>query len=311
MESYCFFRNEFVPLSEAKIGVMTHAIHYGTGLFEGIRGNWNAEHKQIYIFRLKEHYERLLNGCKVLKINIPYTLDKLCQITVELVNKCGFQEDIYIRPLAYKSSESLGVRLHDLDSDFLVFAIPWGRYLDVDKGRCAVSSWRRPEDNVIPPQVKITGIYVNNAFAKTEAVENGFDEAIMLSPDGHVSEGSGENIFLVINGQLVTPATYSNILMGITRNTVIELARNELGVETVERLIDRSELYNAQECFLTGTAAHITPIVEIDRRQIADGEIGGITKKLQNIYSDVIRGSNPKYLHWCTPAYKKSPVAEK
>ena len=311
MESYCFFRNEFVPLSEAKIGVMTHAIHYGTGLFEGIRGNWNAEHKQIYIFRLKEHYERLLNGCKVLKINIPYTLDKLCQITVELVNKCGFQEDIYIRPLAYKSSESLGVRLHDLDSDFLVFAIPWGRYLDVDKGRCAVSSWRRPEDNVIPPQVKITGIYVNNAFAKTEAVENGFDEAIMLSPDGHVSEGSGENIFLVINGQLVTPATYSNILMGITRNTVIELARNELGVETVERLIDRSELYNAQECFLTGTAAHITPIVEIDRRQIADGEIGGITKKLQNIYSDVIRGSNPKYLHWCTPAYKKSSVAEK
>ena len=311
MESYCFSHNEFVPLSEARIGVMTHAIHYGTGLFEGIRGNWNAEQKQIYIFRLKEHYERLLNGCKVLKIDIPYTLDKLCQITVELVNKCGFQEDIYIRPLAYKSSESLGVRLHDLDSDFLVFAIPWGRYLDVDKGRCAVSSWRRPEDNVIPPQVKITGIYVNNAFAKTEAVENGFDEAIMLSPDGHVSEGSGENIFLVINGQLVTPATYSNILMGITRNTVIELARNELGVETVERLIDRSELYNAQECFLTGTAAHITPIAEIDRRQIADGEIGGITKKLQNIYSDVIRGSNPKYLHWCTPAYKKSPVAEK
>jgi len=311
MPSYAFFHNEFVPLSEAKIGVMTHALHYGTALFEGIRGNWNSQQKQIYLFRLKEHYERLHNGCRVLKINLPYTIDELCRITVELVERCGFQEDIYIRPLAYKSSESLGVRLHDLDSDFLVFAIPWGRYLDVDEARCVVSSWRRPDDNVIPPQVKITGIYVNNALAKTEAVENGFDEAIMLSPDGHISEGTGENIFLVIDGKLVTPASYSSILMGITRNTVIELARKELGIETVERLIDRSELYTAQECFLTGTAAHITPVAEIDRREIADGEIGEITRKLQKIYFDVIRGKNPKYLGWCTPAYKKSPVAKR
>jgi branched-chain amino acid aminotransferase len=311
MPSYAFFHNEFVPLSEAKIGVMTHALHYGTALFEGIRGNWNSEQQQIYIFRSREHYERLYNGCRVLKIDLPYTIDELCQITVELVEKCGFQEDIYIRPLAYKSSESLGVRLHDLDSDFLVFAIPWGRYLDVDKARCAVSSWRRPDDNVIPPQVKITGMYVNNALAKTEAVENKFDEAIMLTPDGHISEGTGENIFLVINGKLVTPASYNNILMGITRNTVIELAQNELGVETIERWIDRSELYTAQECFLTGTAAHITPIAEIDQRKIADGEIGEITKRLQKIYSDVIRGNNPKYLSWCTPAYKRRPVVKR
>ncbi len=308
MALYAFFHNEFVPLSEAKIGIMTHALHYGTALFEGIRGNWNSKQKQIYIFRLKEHYERLCSGCRVLKIELPYTVDELCQITVELVEKCGFQEDIYIRPLAYKSSESLGVRLHDLESNFLVFAIPWGRYLDVDKARCTVSSWRRPDDNVIPPQVKITGIYVNNAFAKTEAVENDFDEAIMLSPDGHVSEGSGENIFLVIDGKLVTPASYSSILMGITRNTVIELARKELGIETVERWIDRSELYTAQECFLTGTAAHITPVAEIDRRKVGNGEIGEITKKLQEIYSDVIRGDNPKYLSWCTPVYQKSPI---
>ncbi len=311
MPSYAFFHNEFVPLAEAKIGVMTHALHYGTALFEGIRGNWNGEHRQIYIFRLREHYERLLNGCRVMKIELPYSIDKLCQLTVALVEKCGFQEDIYIRPLAYKSSESLGVRLHDLQSDFLVFAMPWGRYLDVDKARCMISSWRRPDANVIPPQCKITGIYVNNAFAKTEAVENEFDEAIMLSPDGHISEGSGENIFLVIDGKLVTPASYNSILMGITRNTVIELAKKELGVETVERPIDRSELYTAQECFLTGTAAHITPVAEVDRRKIADGEIGGVTKKLQKIYSDVIRGIHPKYLHWCTPAYKKSPVVGK
>ena len=305
MPSYAFFHNEIVPLSEAKIGVMTHALHYGTALFEGIRGKWNSEQQQIYIFRLKEHYERMLNGCRVLKIDLPYSIDELCRITVELVERCGFLEDIYIRPLAYKSSEALGVRLHDLDSDFLVFAIPWGRYLDVDKARCAVSSWRRPDDNVIPPQAKITGIYVNNALAKTEAIENNFDEAIMLSPDGHVSEGSGENIFLVIDGKLVTPASYNNILMGITRNTVIKLAKNELGIETIERPIDRSELYIAEECFLTGTAAHITPIAEIDYRKIGNGEIGEITARLQEIYSDVLRGNNPKYLNWCTAVYKK------
>jgi len=304
MPSYAFFHKEFVPLSEAKIGIMTHALHYGCAIFEGIRGNWNEEQKQIYLFRLKEHYERLHNGCRVLKIDLPYSVDKLCQITVELVERCGFQEDIYIRPLAYKSSEALGVRLHDLDNDFLIFAIPWGPYLP-EKARCAVSSWRRPDDNVIPPQAKITGIYVNNAFAKTEAVENGFDEAIMLSSDGHVSEGSGENIFLVMEGKLVTPASYSSILRGITRDTVIELAQKELGIETIERQIDRSEIYIAEEGFLTGTAANITPLTEVDRRKIGNGEIGKITKKLQKLYSDVIRGRNSKYLDWCTPAYKK------
>lgn len=305
MPSYAFFHNEFVPLSEAKIGVMTNFLHYGTGVFEGIRGNWNSEKQQIYIFCLKEHYERLHQGCQVLKIDLPYSVEKLSRITAELVERSGFQEDIYIRPLAYKSSESLGVRLHDLESDFLVFAIPWGRYLDVDKARCCVSSWRFPSE---VPRAKLTGLYVTNALAKTEAIELGFDEAIMLTPDGYVAEGSGENIFLVIDGQLVTPPSYDGILMGITRKTVIKLAKAELGIETIERHVNRIELYSANECFLTGTAAHITPIAEIDNRKIGDGEIGKITKKLQKIYSDAIRGNNPKYLSWCTPAYKKSPV---
>jgi branched-chain amino acid aminotransferase len=305
MPSYAFFQKKFIPLEEAKIGIMTHALHYGTGIFEGIRGNWNSEKKQTYIFRLKEHYERLERGCKVLKITLPYSIDELCQKTVELVAKCGFQEDAYIRPVAYTSSQALGVRLHNLENDFFMFVIPWGPYLDVDKARCCVSSWHRPEDNVIPPQIKATGIYINNALAKTEAVGNGFDEAIMLSPDGHVSEGSGENIFLVIGGKLVTPSTYNNILMGITRNTVIELAEKELGIETIHRSIDRSELYTADECFLTGTAAHVTPVAEIDHRQIGSGEIGEITRKLQEIYAKVIRGNHPKYMHWCTPVYKK------
>ncbi len=305
MPSYAFFHKQFIPLAEAKIGIMTHAFHYGTAIFEGIRGNWNSEHRQIYLFRLQEHYARMHRGCRVIKINLPYTIDELCRITTELVDRCAFQEDIYVRPLAYKSSESLGVRLHDLEDDFLVFVIPWGPYLDVDKARCSISSWRRPDSNVIPPQAKITGLYINNALAKTDAVNNGFVEAIMLTPDGHISEGSGENIFLVIDGKLVTPASYNNILMGITRDTVIKLAQNELGIATIERPIDRSELYTAEECFFTGTAANITPVAEVDHYKIGSGEIGEITSRLQKIYSEVIRGNTPKYLNWCTAVYKK------
>jgi branched-chain amino acid aminotransferase len=303
MPSYAYFHKQFVPLSEAKIGIMTHCLHYGTAIFEGIRGNWNSQHKQMYLFRLKEHYHRLFNGCKLLKIDLPHTIDELCQITVELVEKCGFQENVYVRPLAYKSSEALGLNFN-VDGDFLVLVIPWGPYLD-DKVRCIVSAWQRPADNVIPPLNKITGLYVNNALAKDEAVSNGFDEAIMLTSDGYVSEGSGENIFLVIKGKLVTPAIYNSILMGITRDTVIELAQNELGIETIERQISRGELYTAEECFFTGTAAHITPIGEIDHRKIGSGESGEITEKLRKIYFEVIQGNNPKYLKWCTPAYKK------
>jgi branched-chain amino acid aminotransferase len=304
MPQYAYFKGNFIPLAEAKLGVMTHALHYGTACFEGIRGNWNAAKKQVFIFRPYEHYQRLLNSCKVLKIDLPYTAEKLCDITVELARRCELREDIYIRPLAYKSTEALGVRLHDLEADFLAFIIPWGRYLDVDKARCAVASWRRPDDNTIPPQAKLTGLYINNALAKSEAVAHGYDEAIMLTPQGYVSEGSGENIFIVTNGKLVTPSVASSILMGITRDTVIKLAK-ELGIETEERHVTRNELYNARECFLTGTAAHITAVAEIDGRKIADGEIGEITAKLQKTYFEVIRGNVPAHRDWCVPIYPK------
>jgi len=301
MLSYAYFRQQFVPLSEAKIGVMTNSLHYGNACFEGIRGNWNSEQQQLYLFRQKEHYERMLNGCQILRINLPYSIDELCRITVELVEKCGFQEAIYVRPVAYKSSEALGVRLHDLECDFFVFAFPWGPYL-ADTVRCCVTSWRCARE---VPRAKITGLYVNNALAKSEAIENGFDEGIMLTADGYVSEGTGENLFLVLDGKLVTPASYCSILVGITRDTVIKLAKNELGIETIERIVERGELYTADECFLTGTAANITPVAEIDRRTVGNGEIGEVTGKLQQLYSDVIRGNNPKYLDWCTPIYKK------
>ena len=302
MPSYAFFHNQIIPLEEANLNAMTNFMHYGTGVFEGIRGNWNSDHRQIYLFRLKEHYQRMLNGCHLLDIELPHTLDDLRRITVEVVAKCGFEEDVYVRPLAYKSSESLGVRLHNLESDFLLFAFPWGPYLDTDRARCCVSSWRFPNE---VPRAKFTGLYVTNAAAKTEAIENGYDEAIMLTPDGYVAEGSGENVFLLIDGRLVTPPSSDGILVGITRNTVITLAREELGIETVERHIDRVELYTADECFLTGTAAHITPVSEIDHRRIASGEIGKVTSNLQKLYNDIILNNNQKYSDWCTPVYKK------
>ncbi len=302
MPEYAFFRKQFVPVAEAKLGVKTHSLHYGTAVFEGVRGNWNNEQRQLYLFRLKEHYQRMHQGCRVLKIDLPYTIDDLCKITVELAEKCGFQEDLYVRPLAYKSSEALGVRLHDLECDFVVFAFPWGPYLSVDKARCCVSSWRCARE---VPRAKLTGLYISNAMAKTEAIENGFDEAIMLTADGYVAEGSGENIFLVIGDKLVTPAPHNDILMGITRDTVMKLAKNELGIETIERSVNRCELYTAEECFLTGTAANITAVGEIDNRKVGNGEVGEVTRKLQQIYSDVVRGKNPKYTDWCTPVYQK------
>ncbi len=310
MTDIAFFNKQFMPLSEAKIGIMTHALHYGTACFEGIRGNWNSEEKQIYLFRVRDHFQRLKKSCHIMKISLPYSVDELCQFTVELVEKNGYREDIYVRPLAYKSSQVVGVRLHNLEDDFLMFVIPFGPYLDINKGcRCCVSTWRRIDDNMIPPRAKVTGLYVNSALAKTEAWENGFDEAILLNQYGHVSEGSGENIFLVVEGRLVTPPSSDNILVGITRNTIIELAKNELGIDTMERSIGRNELYIADECFLTGTAAHVTPVIEIDHRRIGEGAIGEITKKLQRLYFDVVRGKNPRYIDWCTPAYSSKTVA--
>lgn len=303
MPEYAYLHKKFMPLSEAKLPIMTNFLHYGTAAFEGIRGNWNEAQKQLYIFRLKEHYERLFNGCKVLKINLPYTLEELGNLTVELVARSGLKESAYVRPVAYKSTEQIGVRLHNLEADFFAFVMPWGRYLDTDKCSVGVSSWRRPGSNCLAPQAKISGQYINSALAKTEAFENGFDEAILLNEAGRVAEGSGENIFLVMDGKLVTPSIYESILIGITRNTVMELAQNELGLEVVERPIERSELYTAAEAFYTGTAAHISPIAMIDHRPVGNGEIGPLTAKLQKLYHDAIEGKLPKYMKWCTPVY--------
>ena len=304
MSPMAFFNGNFMPVEHAKVGVMTHAFNYGTACFEGIRGNWNAEHRQMYIFRLPEHYQRLFDSCEVMQIELSYTMEELIDITIELVRRCAYKEDTYIRPLAYKSSEQVGVRLHNLEAGFLIFAMPFGPYLDIDKGaRCCISSWRRIDSGMIPVRAKINGIYVNSALAKTEAFQKGFDEAIFLTHDGHVCEGSGENIFLLKDGRLATPPESDSILVGITRDTVMKLAKEELGIETDERSILPDELYAADECFMTGTAAHLTPIVKIDGHTINGGVPGKITKQLQQIYFDVILGRNQKYIDWCTPAY--------
>jgi branched-chain amino acid aminotransferase len=299
--AYAYFQGRIVPIEEAKISVMTHALHYGTAVFEGVRGNWNEEDGCHYLFRAREHFERLGQSARVMMLNLKESVDELCAISVELVERSGFTEDVYLRPLVYTSSELLGVRIHNVEHNTLMFVTPFPAYLP-ESARCHTSTWRRVNDTGIPPRAKVTGIYANSALAKTEANLNGFDEAIMLNEDGHVSEGSGENIFVIRKGSLVTPSPADNVLEGITAATVVQLARDELGIPTVERAIDRSELYVADEVFMTGTAAHLTPVVEVDHRPVGEGTPGPITRKLSALFYDVIRGRNAKYRHWCTPA---------
>lgn len=306
MSKYAYFKGEFVPLSEAKIGVMNHTFNYGTGVFEGVRGYWNEQEGQLYIFRLAEHYERMQRSCHILTMCLPFDIPKMCEITVELVRRNEHREDCYIRPLAYKDSDLIGVRLHGLSDAFLIYTAPFGKYLPPDRGiRCCVSSWRRIEDNAIPGRAKVTGLYVNSALSKSEAMLDGYDEAIVLTQSGFVSEGSAENIFIVVDGTLITPPPSENILVGITRNTVIQLAREEFGIPVIERSIARTELYAADEVILTGSAAEVTPVAEIDRRPIGNGGVGPIAAKLQELYSRIVRGQVPKYREWCTPVYSK------
>ncbi len=298
---YAYFQGNIVPLSEAKIGVMTHAFNYGTAVFEGIRGNWNEETQTAYLFRVREHMERLGQSAHILGMEMRDSVDRLCELAVEVVERSGFSEDVYLRPMVYLSGEVLGVRLHNVECDTLIFLSPFPAYLP-ETARCHTSTWRRVQDTGIPPRAKVTGIYVNSALAKTEANANGFDEAIMLNENGHVSEGSGENIFMIRHGQLITPGPADNVLEGITAKSVMQMAIDDLGVEVVQREIDRTELYIADEVFMTGTAAHLTPIVEIDRRRVGSGQPGPITSKLSALFYDAIRGKSEKYSQWCTPA---------
>lgn len=302
MTRYAYFEGAIVPMEQAKVSIATHAFNYGTACFEGIRAYWSEAERRLLIFRPLEHYERLLRSARILQISLPFTATEMTDITVELLRLEEFHEDAYIRPLAYKAAEGIGVRLHGLRDAFAMFAVPFGQYIQAaDGAKVGVSSWRRVDDNAVPARAKITGAYINSALCKSEALLNGYDEAIVLTQEGHVSEGSAENIFLVKGGQLVTPAVTENILEGITRDTVIAIARQELGIETVERSIDRSELYTAEEAFFCGTGVQVVPIVEIDRRPIGAGAMGPVTERVRALYFDVVRGQVPRYRSWCVP----------
>ena len=300
---WAYFHGDFVPLAEARISVMTHAFNYGTAVFEGVRCYWNAEQQQLYGLDLLPHFQRIHRSARLLQMELLQTPEELAGITVELLRRDGLREDAYIRPIAYKSSESIGVRLHNLESDLTIFAVPFGKYIDTELGiRAQVSTWRRTDDNAIPARNKITGSYVNGAFAKSEAQGNGFDEAIMLTHDGHVSEGSAENLFIVRAGILITPPTTDNILEGITREHIMNMA-GDLGIPVTERSIDRTELYAADEVFLCGTGAQLAPVVEIDRRPVGTGKVGPITRRLHQLYFDAVRGKSDLYRDWLTPVY--------
>jgi branched-chain amino acid aminotransferase len=298
-----YFDGRYVPLGEARIGIMTHALHYGTGVFEGIRAHWNDTERELFLMRPIEHYQRWRKNCRILHIDVPLSPEDLCAITVELARRNGFNTNLYIRPLAYKCAERVGVAIDDEDAFFIV-ALPFGEYLHSENGlHAGVSSWRRVEDNAIPARGKICGAYANSALASDEARRNGFDEAILLNEDGHVTEGATCNLFMVRKDRLITPAVSERVLEGITRDSIMTLAQHEMGLEIVERPIDRSELYVCDELFLTGTAVGVAPVVQVDHRAVGNGAIGAVTRSLRQLYLLATRGRMPLYRKWLVPVY--------
>jgi len=305
-----YFDHKFVPLREARVGILTHALHYGTGVFEGIRGYWERGEQELFLVRPREHYARWKANCGILHIELPLSAAELCNLTVELVRRNRFQSNLYIRPLAYKSAQRIGVHPDELNA-FAIVALPFGDYIDSRQGlHAGVVSWRRIEDNAIPGRAKICGAYVNSALAGDEARRNGYDEAIFLTESGHVAEGAACNIFLVRDGKLITPPVTENILEGITRASVMELAGKEMGLEVVERRVDRSELYVCDEIFFTGTAVEVAPIVRVDHRSVGSGEIGPVTAALRQLYIEAMHGHRPAYRHWVLRAYHPIPAAQ-
>lgn len=303
-KSFVFANGKIVPEDEVSLSIRSKAFNYGLGCFEGIRAYWDEDAKQLYGFKLEEHYKRLHESCKAIRIKLPYTVEELCKITVDLLKANEFKTTTYIRPVAFKASNLISPSLYNDDEDgFVIYCTPMGAYAGKTELRTAVSSWRRVCDTMLPPRVKATASYLNSALASAEVLENGFDEAILLTQEGYVSEGPGENIFMVKEGKLVTPAASENILEGITRKLVMKLAAEELGIEVVERRVARTELYAAEELFFSGTAMEVTSIVEVDRRTVGTGHMGPVCKNLQKLFNEVTIKKNDKYSDSCTPVY--------
>ena len=303
MQEFVFYDGEFIEKEKASLPIMTHAFLYGTGVFEGIRAYYNKEENQLYAFRVKEHFERLMRSAHVMYMENPFTLEGYCENLKELLKKNAYRQDVYIRPNLFKAAEKIGPGLLNNKDSYLLFTLPMGDYIDTTKGlNVCVSNWRRNSDNAIPPRAKVSGAYANTALIKSDAQLSGFDDAIVLDENGRVTEGSAMNMFLVQNGKLVTSRTTDNILIGVTRNTIIQLAK-DLGIEVEEREVSRTELYTSDEAFYCGTGAQISPIVTIDHRKLGTGEVGPISTKLQKLYFDVVKGKVDKYKEWCMPIY--------
>jgi len=304
MPQLAFFGGAIVPIEQAKVSIMTHALNYGTGCFEGIRAYWNEAEGQILLFRVLEHFQRMHRSARILLITIPHSPEELVKITSELLRREGYRCDVYVRPLAYKCDEIVDVRLNGMRDAFAIYSLPFGSYIQNEEGtKACFSSWQRIDDNAVPARAKITGAYINSALAKSEALLNGFDEALVMTATGHVSEGSAANFFLVRDGRLITSPVSSNIVEGITRATIIQLAGEELGVDVEERSIDRSEVYAADEAFFCGTGVQIAAVVEVDHRPVGSGSMGPVVRQLRELYHSVVHGQVPKYRHWCTPVY--------
>ena len=299
LSKHAFFEGKIVPLADAKINIATHGFLYGTAVFGGMRAYWNEEKKRLFVFRPFDHFRRLLNSGKMMAMDIPYDEESLTQLTLDILRADDWKEDVYLRPTIYKADLGIGVKLHELKDEYCMFVMKYEKYVKNDTNAHATfSSWRRIDDNAIPARGKVAGAYANSALIKTDANRAGFDEALVLDQNGHVSEGSAMNIFMVRDGVLVTPPVTDNILEGITRRSIIELARNELGIQVVERSIDRTEVFIAEEMFMTGTAAQVVAVTRIDHRPVGAGLMGPVTTKLRLLFDDVVRAKHPKYQNW-------------
>jgi branched-chain amino acid aminotransferase len=306
---YAFFEGQIVPIEQAKVSVMTHAFNYGTGVFGGLRGYWNADEEQLFVFRPYDHFKRFIQSASLLRMDLPYSVDELVNIVLDLLRAEDFHENCYIRPLAYKASEGIGVRLHDLRDAFTVFSTPFGRYIDNEEGaHVCFSAWRRVDDNAIPARGKISGAYANSALIKTDSVLAGYDDAIVLNEDGHVSEMSAANVFIVRDGVVYTPPVQANTLEGIVRRSLIQLLQDELDIKVVERNIDRTEVYIADEAFMCGTGVQVAAIGKVEHRLIGDGNMGAITGQLRDLFFQVVEGRVKLYRNWLTPVYVNEVV---
>ena len=297
---YVWMDGKYISWKDANVPILTHAMHYGTAVFEGIRAYPSEDN--LLVFRLKEHLERLVESCKILPLEHKFSVDDLEKAVLGLLKKNQLKESSYIRPIVYVGYGGIGLNFTGFPINVAIAAFPFGKYFTNPEIKVCISNWKRISDESMPPQAKASGNYLNSVMAKLDALRAGFDDAILLDTKSSVSEGTGENIFVIKNGEIVTPPTSASILVGITRSSIMKIAQ-DMGMEIKERDVSRVELYQADEVFFSGTAAEVTAIVEIDNRKIGTGKIGEITKKIRDSYAEIVIGNNEKYNNWLTEVY--------